>query len=66
MTPAQTRHHLKTAIKELGGPNKIADKLQISRGHVNAVYERQIHPGPKLREYLGLRKCSKTGEYFTL
>ena len=65
MTPAQTRHHLKNEIKALGGPLKIADKLGISRGHVTAVYERQIHPGPKLRAYLGLKRDAN-GEYHKL
>lgn len=65
MTPAQTRYYLKETIKALGGPNKIADKLQISRGHVQAVFDRCIHPGQKLRAHLGLRRDAQ-GEYHKL
>lgn len=62
MTPAQTRHYIRETIKSLGGPAKIAAKLNISEGHVRAVYERCIHPGPKTMSILGLRR-DRHGEY---
>lgn len=61
MTPAQTRHYIKEAIKSQGGPEKMARKIDVQVGHIQAVYDGK-HPGPKTMQALGLRRDA-AGEY---